>query len=288
MFPTASSAMLEMKLLILSDLHSDSYPFEISSSLDYDVAIFAGDILEPGRNVAKWIRNPMRVGPNKPAIQIAGNHEFYETIMGNELKLMRANAKQHDVHFLDCDEVVIDRVRFLGCTLWTDFKLRIDYQGFPGEPVRMLSDRGRGMAEALKYTEDYRSIRYQSPGGMVSEVVLRLIPMDTLSIHRRHRSWLRRKLAEPFNGRTVVITHHAPHRNSLAARFAEDWASTAFVNEMLPEFFERPVLWAHGHTHDSFDYSVGNCRVVCNPRGYMNWHGEPENRVFNPGLVIEV
>lgn len=277
-----------MKLLILSDLHSDSHPFEISSSLDYDVAIFAGDILEPGRNVAKWIRNSVRVGPDKPAIQIAGNHEFYDTIMGNELELMRANAKQHDVHFLDCDEVVIDRVRFLGCTLWTDFKLRIDYQGFPDEPIRMLSDRGRGMAEALKYTEDYRSIRHQPSGGMVSEVVLRLTPMDTLRIHRCHRSWLRRKLAEPFDGRTVVITHHAPHRASLAAKFAEDWASTAFVNEMLSEFFERPALWAHGHTHDSFDYSVGNCRVVCNPRGYMNWHGEPENRVFDPGLVIEV
>ncbi|BEP38497.1 hypothetical protein GmRootV59_54220 (plasmid) [Variovorax sp. V59] len=61
-----------------------------------------------------------------------------------------------------------------------------------------------------------------------------------------------------------------------------------FVNEMPIEFFQEPVLWVHGHTHDSFDYQVGGRRVACNPRGYMNWHGKFENRDFNPGLVIEV
>jgi hypothetical protein len=27
-------------------------------------------------------------------------------------------------------------------------------------------------------------------------------------------------------------------------------------------------LWTHGHTHHEFDYMIGTCRVVCNPRGY--------------------
>jgi hypothetical protein len=112
-----------------------------------------------------------------------------------------------------------------------------------------------------------------------------LVPLDTLQIYRRHRSWLRRKLAEPFQGPTVVVTHHAPHRKSLASRFAEDWASGGFINEMLPEFFKVPVLWVHGHTHDSFDYQVDDCRVICNPRGYPNWHGEFENKDFDSGLI---
>lgn len=112
--------------------------------------------------------------------------------------------------------------------------------------------------------------------------------MDTLQIHRRHRSWLRRKLTEPFDGPTVVVTHHAPHRKSLASRYAEDWSSGGFVNEMRPEFFKVPVLWVHGHTHGSFDYEVDDCREISNPRGYLNWHGEFENKVFNPGLVVEV
>ena len=277
-----------MKLLILSDLHAEFETFKVAKDLDYDVAVLAGDIVAPGRVAARWLRNPARFG-NKPIVQIAGNHEYYESVLDQELLEMRRQAKEHDIQFLDCDEVVIAGVRFLGCTLWTDFRLRIDNPGFAGQPVRLLSDRDRSMTECSRCLADYSAIRIDDPLTSNSRGTRRLVPMDTLQIHRRHRSWLRKKLAEPFDGPTVVVTHHAPHRKSLAPRFAEDWASGGFVNEMLPEFFEVPSLWIHGHTHDSFDYLVDSCRVVCNPRGYlMNQHGEFENKDFNPGLVVDL
>jgi Icc-related predicted phosphoesterase len=276
-----------MKLLILSDLHAEFETFEVPKGLDYDVAILAGDILAPGRVAARWLRNPARFG-DKPIVQIAGNHEYYESVMDQEQVDMRRQAKEHGTHFLDCDDVVIAGVRFLGCTLWTDFRLRIDNPGFAGQPVRLLSDRFRSMTECSRVLADYSAIRIDDPLTSNSRGTRRLVPMDTLRIHRQHRAWLRRKLAEPFDGSTVVVTHHAPHRNSLAPQFAEDWASGGFVSEMPSEFFNVPVLWVHGHTHDSFDYQVGACRVVCNPRGYLNWHGEFENKSFNPGLVIDL
>lgn len=276
-----------MKLLILSDLHAEFETFEVAKDLNYDVAVLAGDIVAPGRVAARWLRNPARFG-NKPILQIAGNHEYYESVLDQELLEMRRQAKAHDIQFLDCTEVVIAGVRFLGCTLWTDFRLRIDNPGLAGQPVRLLSDRDRSMTECSRYLADYSAIRIDDPLTSNSRGTRRLVPMDTLQTHRRHRSWLRKKLAEPFDGPTVVVTHHAPHRKSLAPRFAEDWASGGFVNEMQPEFFEVPALWVHGHTHDSFDYRVGACRVVCNPRGYLNWHGEFENKNFNPGLVVDL
>ena len=49
-----------------------------------------------------------------------------------------------------------------------------------------------------------------------------------------------------------------------------------------------PVLWVHGHTHNSFDYQVGNCRVVCNPRVYVAWTGKAENRAFDAGFALVV
>jgi len=65
--------------------------------------------------------------------------------------------------------------------------------------------------------------------------------------------------------------------------------STAFINELPAHFFDVPVLWIHGHTHTSFDYRVGNCRVLCNPRGYQAaGRPLPENAAFNPGLVVQV
>ena len=96
------------------------------------------------------------------------------------------------------------------------------------------------------------------------------------------------KLEETFDGATVVVTHHAPHRGSLASRYVDDWSSAGFINELPEEFFKVPVLWVHGHTHQSFDYQVGNCCILSNPRGYVAWTGKVENRDFDAGLVVEV
>jgi hypothetical protein len=32
---------------------------------------------------------------------------------------------------------------------------------------------------------------------------------------------------------------------------------------------DKIKLWTHGHTHEVFDYTIGECRIVCNPRGYI-------------------
>jgi len=48
--------------------------------------------------------------------------------------------------------------------------------------------------------------------------------------------------SEPLAGPTVVVTHHAPHRGSLAQRYADDWASGALVTELAQGFFDMPVL----------------------------------------------
>jgi predicted phosphodiesterase len=86
-----------MRLLILSDLHAEFESFELPKGLDYDVAILAGDIMAPGRVAASWLRDPARFG-DKPIVQIAGNHEYYESVMGQELAEMRRQAEAHDIH----------------------------------------------------------------------------------------------------------------------------------------------------------------------------------------------
>lgn len=277
-----------MKILVLSDLHADNEPYEVPEGLDYDVAVVAGDILEPGRDVARWLRAPGHFG-KKPVVQIAGNHEFYGSVVERELEEMRSQAAEHGIHFLDCDEVRIGGVRFLGCTLFTDFGLRIRDPGFGGQ-VRMLSDRFRAMGEAQRHIPDYRGeIKMAAPRAESLLGTRLLAPMDTLLIHRRHRGWLRSKLAEPFEGKTVVVTHHAPHRGSLADYRAEEWTSAAYVSELAADFFQHDaVTFVHGHTHASFDYRVGSCRIVCNARGYLDWHGVFENMSFDPGFIVEV
>jgi hypothetical protein len=70
--------------------------------------------------------------------------------------------------------------------------------------------------------------------------------------------------------------------------FGGNQHSGAFVNELPDAFFDVPAIWIHGHTHQQFDYRVRSCRIVSNPRGYVNWSGRIENKAFDPALVIDV
>ena len=97
---------------------------------------------------------------------------------------------------------------------------------------------GQGLAVAQRAMADYRCIGWQDRGA-----TRRLTAHDTLRLHHQQRDWLQQRLAEPFDGPTVVLTHHGPHRGSLAPRFAADWISTAYLSELPPSFFEVPVLW---------------------------------------------
>ena len=239
----------------------------------------------------------------KAVIFVAGNHDLYGSVMQPALAAMQDAAKGSQVHALDCAEVIVDGVRFLGATLWTDFALPID------SPSGAYAHAPRALSTAQKSLSDFRTIRTKESAQPIAdgdewstpatpatldfgiERGARLLtPEDTLALHLAHRDWLACRLAEPFDGKTVVVTHHAPHRNSLAAQYADDWLSPAFVSELPAEFFEIPELWIHGHTHASFDYRVGKCRVVCNPRGYLlgRIRDRPENPQFNPSLVIEI
>ncbi len=288
-----------MKLLVLSDLHLEFTPMAVPAEADFDVAVLAGDIVCPGSKALAWAQQFSAVQRARAVLLVPGNHEYYDCVMTDELAAMRRGAEHAanpPVHVLDRDAVVIGGVRFLGCTLWTDFALRIDTTTGP------VSDVNRGIAAARRTMVDYRTISVRddesAPDGPdvpdVPDVpnpatARKLTPEDTLVLHRAQRAWLQQALAEPFDGPTVVITHHGPHRGSLAPRFAADWVSTAFINELPPSFFEVPVLWIHGHTHASFDYRVGGCRVLCNPRGYqLGRRVVPENPRFDASLVLEI
>ncbi len=272
-----------MKVLILSDIHLEFAPFEPAPDLEFDVVVLAGDIHSPAKRAVQWAQDCFQ---DKPVIYVIGNHECFDGLISTTLAEARRKAEGSNVHLLDGDEVVIDGVRFLGATLWTDFKLAIE------TPEGFVSDATRAMKMATNLLNDYALIRTADesaePDTWRSKQGRKLQAADTLRIHQAQRAWLQAKLAEPFAGPTVVVTHHAPHRGSLSQRYANDWASGAFVTELPGTFFHVPVLWVHGHTHQQFDYRVRSCRVVSNPRGYVNWSGRIENKEFDPGLIIDL
>ena len=253
-----------MKLNVLSDLHLSLGTLPIPEN-NADAVILAGDVARPKEAVA-WA-----LGLAKPVFYVVGNHEFYGgSITGTVAELKRRCAGTN-VRVLDDDEVIFDGVRFLGTTLWTDFMLF-------GEGEK----RAAAIQEALKFMRDFSRIR-------IDDADERLFsPADSAALFDIHAGWLEHKLAEPYAGPTVVITHHAPSRKSIHPRFADSLLNACFVSdaERLADR-TRVCLWVHGHTHDSFDYVLNGTRVVCNPRGYAK-DGVNENSQFDANFLVEI
>lgn len=249
------------KLHILSDLHLEFANFETPHTYA-DVIVLAGDIGKGNKGVY-WARETW---PSKPIVYVPGNHEFYGTRRQETLSLIHIAGQQSRVHILDDAEVIIDGVRFLGSMLWTDFCLFGEAQ----KPFAMLAGQ-QGL-------NDFRLIEEGNRGHFT--------PAHSIELHEKSLAWLKSKLDEPFDGKTVVVTHHLPSMQSVVARFKDSPLSACFASE-LGYLFGKMDLWIHGHTHDNLDYEVNGTRVICNPRGYVRWSGQ-ENLDFKPGLVIEI
>src|SRR5690606_28638686 len=73
---------------------------------------------------------------------------------------------------------------------------------------------------------------------------------------------------------TVVISHHSCSIQSIHPRFANNLYNCFFCDPLDKDIVLtwKPKLWIHGHTHDSFDYILGDTRIICNPSGYPNEH----------------
>ena len=113
-------------------------------------------------------------------------------------------------------------------------------------------------------------------------------PIHSVELHNKSKAFLLEKLQTHFDGKTVVVTHHLPSKQSVSERFEKNLLSACFASDLADELLSKRVpLWIHGHTHDGFDYVENGTRVVCNPRGYVTYSGQ-ENFDFSPALVVEI
>jgi predicted phosphodiesterase len=255
-----------MKLWVLSDLHMDvnrRHPLALPNPRPtHDAVIIAGDICH-GIDEGIWFIAGEGLN-TKPAIYVAGNHEFYGFDRHRELADGRAEAAKYpNIHLLERDSVEIGGVVFAGCTLWTDYK----YAG--------VREQARAMHWASQRLNDHRLI---TNGQRIWS------PQDCLEEHEASRAWLAAQLEQDGDRAKVIVTHHAPSRMSVQPSYRDDLLTAAFASD-LDAIAGKAELWVHGHIHAPADYQLGGCRVIANPRGYV---GIREDKSFDPGLVIEV
>lgn len=267
-----------MKLLILSDLHLEHHAFDVAPGGERidahaDAVVLAGDINE-GLEGLRWARLSF---PDKRIIYVAGNHEYYRQEWPRHLSDMRALAAELGIDFLERDSVVIDGVRFLGATLWTDFLLHGPEQMKPSMHMASARMNDYSLIRLPKSPKDYAPYySYHSK---------KLVPQLTLEQHQMAVQWLQRELPSAPSMRTVVVTHHAPHPRSMPAGSLGDMLAPVYASD-LEALMGQAAVWIHGHVHDSFDYELHGTRIISNPRGYPHRKGRSAHGV-NDNFVAD-
>jgi len=266
-----------MKIAICSDIHLEFGDITLKNE-GADVLILGGDIMTAQelhdfsksdtnfadeltrRGTAERYREFLsKCSSEFPhVIYIAGNHEFYHSKYPDAYSYLEEECRAlNNVYFLEQSKKEIEDVTFIGATLWTDMN--------KGDRNTLL------LVEELM--NDYRVIRNST------RKYARLTPLDTVARHKNTLDYIKSVVESDPNKKYVVIGHHAPSKKSTKPRYAEDIEMNGGYSSDLEDFilnYPQVALWTHGHTHDVFDYHVGNTRIICNPRGYEGYESRAE------------
>ncbi len=285
-----------MRIQVCSDLHLEFGDLELTNTEAVDVLILSGDIMlaqdlhdhpEPANAIERSMTaNSQGMGRRQAAAQcfrdflkrvsfqyphvvyVAGNHEYYHSKFPDASQWLKEECDRYgNVHFLEMDHVEIDGVTFVGGTLWTDMNR--------ADPATIHSI-GNMM-------NDFRIVRNSERN------YARFSPQDAVTRHRKTVEYIKSVVEQDVTTKYVVVGHHSPSLQSIHEQYKDDYLMNGGYSSDLSGFIlEHPQikLWTHGHTHFPFDYTVGETRVVCNPRGYIGY--EACASTYNPNKVVEI
>jgi predicted phosphodiesterase len=214
----------------------------------------------------------------KYVLRVFGNHEFYsqqfDEVIADWTKYELEGPK--NFHLLHNDTRYLDGVRFIGGTMWTSFDNNNPLVVM--EAMRLVSS-GRYGDIPRRRMSDYEEI--WNDGKVIT-------PEFTTGEHYKFIDFLFKETDKPFDGPTVIVTHHSP--GNVIKRLGRssdllDHCYYADLEGLIGSSENFPKLWLHGHTHRNADYLINETRVVCNPFGYYN---VKTNHGFDRDLVIEV
>jgi Calcineurin-like phosphoesterase len=273
----------KVNIQLLSDLHLESNPhFVPQPAPGADVLVLAGDIGSYQHNSSLTRLGIADFGLQRfanwpvPVIFVPGNHEYDALEFEVTRQRLQDICTRLGLIWLEQEVTVIAGVRFLGCTLWTDFDAMTSARAVSSEVTlgQQLAAREKAFRAADFALKKNHALVNGQP--MLAEAVREL--------GLTSQAWLRQALAQPFSGKTAVVTHFAPSLLSADPRYGVTPGTAGFCNA-LDDLLPSANLWLHGHLHCASDYGVGGCRVVANPLGYAR---KNEQLSFKPQICIPV
>ena len=250
-----------IKVNIGSDLHLRHHktPLTLPGG---DVLILAGDVFDAAN--CRCFDEPVvqsfleEFKKYERVIFVLGNHEYYGGQIG-EVESVLEKSLPSNVEVLQNSWTKVGNVDIFGSTLWTDMENM--------NPLALTAAK-RGM-------NDFRTIQ-DSEGWTLS-------PEASVRLHREAVSLLQHDLAGKKD--VWIVSHHAPSFQSVHPRHQgprDNLLNPSYASELSDFILDHPQIrmWVHGHLHDHFCYSIGDCLVYCNPRGYPS---EPRHETYSLG-----
>jgi Icc-related predicted phosphoesterase len=273
-----------MKIQLLSDLHLEAHPHWMPTPAPgADLLVLAGDVgsYQSGSQLNDDYFGLARFSPlhgwPTPVLFVPGNHEYDAQDFDAAHARLRACCARLGLIWLERESVVIQGVRFVGTTLWSDFDAlasELNSNSSANALAQQLKSRDKAFRAANYYLRKTDTTRGGEPWLAPGLREQALICQD----------WLRAALNTPFDGPTVVVTHFAPSLRSADPRYGLTPGTAGFCNA-LDSLLPRARLWLHGHLHAPSDYVHLGCRVVANPLGYAR---KNEQITFKPAACIEI
>jgi UDP-2,3-diacylglucosamine pyrophosphatase LpxH len=286
-----------MNLQLLSDLHLEANPdFQAYPLPGADLLVLAGDIGsyqerrdgsvmdEPDWGLQRFSPLPQYAGWPVPVVFVPGNHEYDARDVDETHAELRLACDRLGIQWLEREAMVINGVRLVGTTLWSDYDalgdvvaptLPASRGSLATDPLtHRLRQREKAFRAANFYLVKMDSVRH---GRLFDAESMRALGLDC-------QAWLSAVLDVAFDGPTVVVTHFAPTLHSADPRYGLSPGTAGFCNA-LDHLLPKADLWLHGHLHCPQDLQVGQCRIVANPLGYAS---KGEQLGFQPAKLIQV
>jgi predicted phosphodiesterase len=268
-----------MKFSLCSDLHLEFGDIQLTNVDNTEVLILAGDICvaqdlmvldDTGTQYFSAARSQryhdffQRCAQEwNTVIYIMGNHEHYH----GDFAQTKTHLKQclgyiPNLHILEKECLEVSGINFVCGTLWTD----------------MNSECLDTMQDLSKRMNDFRIIKNSQAQG-AQNFKPRFHVEDALQDHKYMRAFIRDQLRLSYTQKIVVVGHHAPSKLSTHPRYQKDTLMNGgYSSDLTKLILSNPQIktWVHGHTHEPFDYQIGQCRVVCNPRGYVGHEAQAD------------
>jgi Icc-related predicted phosphoesterase len=258
-----------MNLTLFSDIHLEHFNaceiFDVGSG---DILVLAGDILtakhlkSDGYLKEVYLRFLSDCSKNyKHVIYVDGNHSFYGYNYEGSLKTIKEYLPEN-FHYLEQSKVTIGSYVFLGGIFWTDHNKE--------NPLNMMENQC--------IMNDYKSIR-------ITTNYRKLNPEDTAKVHKETKLYFEEQLDLHKDDKVIMVTHMAPSYQSVDPIYKEATYNSAYCSDLENWILERPQIhyWFHGHIHAPSDYMIGNCRVMCNPKGYPR-----QQTGYNPKFSLKI